>query len=102
MSDLSDDEFDALLGDAIAAADEAFNGTYKTEIEGLLGLSKAEIDAITPNDTTDLATYERLMAVVREASRKNVSQALLVSRIEALGDVAKSIARKVPSLAALL
>ena len=72
MSDLSDDEFDALLGDAIAAADEAFNGTYKTEIEGLLGLSRAEIDAITPNDTTDLATYERLMAVVREASRKRL------------------------------
>ena len=73
MSSLSDGGFDAVLGDTVTAADEAFDGAYKTELEGLLGLSKAEIDAITPSDTTDLATYERLIAVVREASRKNVS-----------------------------
>lgn len=80
---------------------EAFRGEFDEEIKGLLGLSRAEIDAITP-DVTDLATYAALIEVVKEASRKNVSQAELKARIGQLGDVAVEIAKKVPSLAKLL
>jgi hypothetical protein len=46
---------------------DAFNGTYKTQLEGLMGLSKAEIDAITPG-TTDLEVYAQMISVVKEAS----------------------------------
>lgn len=101
MVELSDADFDALMNKAISDADEAFDGLYKSEVEALLAISKDEIDAITP-DGTDLATYEKLMAVVRESSRKNASQAQLVSRIQAMGEVAVAIAKKVPSFAALL
>ncbi len=86
---------------AMARADEAFRGQYAEEIDGLLGLSRDEIDAITP-DSTDLQTYNRLIAVVKEASRVNLQQAELINRIKAMGDVAVKIAAKVPRLAGLL
>jgi len=102
MNDGSDDEFDRLLDRAVEDAHGAFIGKYRSEIEGLLALSKAEIDAITPDNATDLETYETLMAVVREASRLNASQAQLAGRVRALGDIAVAIAKKVPKLAAIL
>lgn len=80
---------------------EAFVGEYADEINALLGLSRSEIDAITP-DTTDLETYDQLITVVKEASRQNLSQAQLVSRIKKLGDIAVTIAKKVPSLQTFL
>jgi hypothetical protein len=101
MTELTDAEFDALMDQAIADADQAFDGAYKEEVSALLAISMAEIDTLTPG-TTDLVVYEKLMAVVREASRKNASQAQLITRIKALGEVAIAIARKVPSFAALL
>lgn len=82
---------------ALDQADEAFRGEYSKELNELLGLSREEIDAISPG-VTDLETYERLMVVVREASRVNLAQAELVNRIRELGSVAVSIARMVPSL----
>jgi hypothetical protein len=86
---------------ALDRADEAFRGKYKDAIDELSGLSRAEIDAITPG-TTDLRVYNELIEVVKEASRVNLAQAELRQRIEQLGDVAVAIARKAPRLAALL
>jgi len=80
---------------------DAFVGTYAEEINELLGLSRAEIDAITPG-TTDLETYDQLISVVKEASRNNLSQAELSARIKALGDVAFNIAKKTIKLANIL
>jgi hypothetical protein len=82
-------------------ADEAFRGDYAAETEELLGLSRTEIDEITPG-ALDLETYDRLIEVVKEASRVNVEQAELKRRIESLGDVAVRIAKKVTGLGALL
>lgn len=79
---------------------EAFEGQYKDEINRLMGLSRAEIDLITP-DTADLEAYDQLITVVKESSRINLAQADLKNRIEDLGDVAVKIAMKVPRLAAL-
>lgn len=79
---------------------EAFEGTYKDEVEELLSLSRADIDAMVPG-MEDLAVYDCLIDAVKEASRKNQSQALLKARIEELGTIAVEIARRVPSLAAL-
>ena len=56
-----------------------------------MGLSKAEIDAITL-DMTDLEAYDQLITVVKAASSANLSQAELKSRIEELGEIAKKIA----------
>ncbi len=102
MADLGEIDFNAFFDDAVAEADVAFDGLYKTEIKTLLSLSHAEIDAITPGDTTDLETYERLMAIVRTASKNNIDQAALISRIKDLGDVAISIGKKVPGWGHLL
>lgn len=77
---------------------EAFKGKYKNELNLLLGLSRAEIDSITP-DTTDLQKYDELIALVKETSRQNLAQAQLKKQIEKLGGVAVKIAKRVPSLA---
>jgi hypothetical protein len=84
-----------------ADADKAFNGEYKDELNGLLGLSKKEIDAITPG-TEDLEEYSILIKVVEKASQDNLSQAQLISDINALGEVARKIAGKIPRFADLL
>lgn len=79
---------------------KAFEGQYGEEIKGLLGLSREELDRITPG-TTDLETYDQLISVVKEASAANIKQAELKSQITKLGNVAVSIAKRVPKLAAL-
>lgn len=78
----------------------AFEGQYREEIEGLLGLSRMELDRITP-DITDLEIYDQLITVVKEASASNIAQAELKSRVMELGAVAISIAKHVPKLASL-
>lgn len=85
---------------ALKEADESFRGEYAEELDTLLGLSREEIDALTP-DATDLDVYNRLIVVVREASRQNVSKAELRSQIRALGETAIKIAGKVSGLAKL-
>ena len=82
-------------------ADAAFSGEYADGLSALHGLSKEEIDSVTPG-TTDLTTYSVLLKVVADASTKNLSQAELVTNIKSLGDVAVKIAKKVPQFAALL
>lgn len=102
MSDSEEFEFDLEGFDADLAATlrqsrEAFRGAYKDQLNVLSGFSRAEIDAITPG-TEDLETYDQLIAVVKEASRKNQSQQALKSQIEKLGAVALEIAKRVPNL----
>ena len=83
--------------DLFAEADAAFNGAYKSELDRLTGLSKAEIDAVTPG-TEDLRVYSVLVKVVEQASRDNLAIADLRNRITELGQVAVKIASKIPGL----
>ena len=76
---------------------EAFRGKYKDELNALMGLSKEEIDRITP-DTTDLEIYAQLISVVKEASADNIRQAELKANIIALGEIGIEIAKKIPAL----
>lgn len=82
-------------------ADASFNGLYKEDLNRLTGLSKEEVDSVTPG-TEDLRVYSVLTKVVEQASRNNVKQADLIEDIKELGDIAIKIAKKVPSFAALL
>lgn len=84
----------------LEAGRKAFEGTYASELNDLLGLSRAEIDAITP-DGSDLAAYDALIILVKQASEQNLKQAELVSQIEAMGTTAVAIAKKTATLAAL-
>jgi hypothetical protein len=82
-------------------ADAAFDGIYKEELNELSGLSREEIDSVTP-DTEDRRVYDKLIIVVKQASKQNLSKAELIGEIKELGLVAVKIAKKVPSLAALI
>ena len=64
--------------------DEELRGRHKKHLDALLGISRAEIDAITP-DTTDIDTYNKLIVVVTEATRKNVGHADLRQTIREMG-----------------
>jgi hypothetical protein len=77
-----------------------FEGKYGEELKALLGLSAEELEEIAPRlESTEV--YAQLIAVVRNASVKNLSVARLKARIRALGEVAVAIARKVPGLGRL-
>ncbi len=84
-----------------AEADAAFNGLYKEELNILTGLSRDEIDSITPG-TKDLRVYSVLVKVVEKASKDNLSLNHLIGDIKELGDIAVKIAKKIPKFAALL
>ncbi len=92
--------FEADLDATLEKGRVAFKGMHKKQLDELLGLSRAEIDMITP-DMTDLQKYDELITVVKEASRVNLAQAQLKQQIEKLGAVAVKIAKRVPSLATL-
>jgi hypothetical protein len=94
------DSFKRALRDRMKKNREAFEGKYGEQLNELLGLSREEIDAITPG-VTDLEIYDQLITVVKEASRANLRQATLKAQIEALGGVAVEIAKKTGSLAKL-
>lgn len=94
---MAENRFSALF----AEADEAFNSKYKNELNGLMGLSRIEIDSVVPG-TTDMQIYYVLIKVVEKASKDNLSQAQLIEDIKELGDVAVKIAKKVPTFASLL
>ena len=79
---------------------EALEGTYKNELKALACLSREQIDAMTP-DNTDVETYDALIAIVKDVSRKNLAQAALKANIEKLGAVGIRIAKKVSGLAGI-
>lgn len=92
--------FEQDLKNTLEQSCNAFNGKYKTELNELAGLSREEIDMITP-DLTDLQKYDELITVVKAASAANLAQAELKNQIEKLGTVAVEIAKKIATLAAL-
>ncbi len=94
------DAYRKKLKERAEANRRAFEGEYREEIEGLLGLSREEIDRIIPG-TADLEIYDQLITVVKEASAVNIEQAELKDRILELGEVAVKIAKRIPKLAAL-
>jgi predicted house-cleaning noncanonical NTP pyrophosphatase (MazG superfamily) len=97
---MTSEEFKKKLKKKLEENRKAFKGKYSEQLNELLGLSKEEIDSITP-DMTDLEIYSNLISLVKEATKSNLKQAQLVKQITDLGEVAVQIAKKVPSLAAL-
>lgn len=95
------DDFEAAFKNALGESDKAFMGDHADALKSLSAMSQSEIGAITPG-ASDMRQYDKLIAVVRAASARNVSNAELATRIKSLGTVAVSIAGKVPSLAAIL
>lgn len=93
--------FESDLDDTLERSRLAFEGKYKEELNALSGLSKSEIDSITPG-VSDLQKYDELITVVKEASRVNLQQAQLKEQIHKLGDIAVKIANRVHSLAEIL
>jgi len=89
--------FDALFEEA----DAAFSGDYKNQLNDLLGLSRSDIEEATPDGITDMRVYSKLIDVVKQASKDNISQANLITNIKSLGEIAVKIAKKAPELAAL-
>lgn len=92
--------FEETLKAELERSNAAFKGKYASELDQLMGLSRTEIDALTP-DITDLQKYDQLIAVVKDASSRNLAQAELKNRVERLGKIAVTIAKKVPSLASI-
>lgn len=100
MTPLDQKAFEEEVRQSLERSRIAFQGTYADAIAQLAGLSRAEIDGIRPG-TSDIEEYDRLIGVVKAASRVNASQAALRRQIEKLGEVAVNISKKVPGLASV-
>lgn len=87
--------------DLFDEADKAFDGKYGAQLKELEALSKENEDSLTPN-TANAEAYRKLIEVVNEASKNNLSQAELIKNVKALGEVSINLAKKVSSLATLL
>ena len=94
------DDFEKEFDKALDEADAEFNAKYADELEGLKGLSPDDLRAITPEATGE--DVERLIETVQAAAARNESNAALADRIRGLGEVVVSLAKKTPSLAAIL
>jgi tRNA U54 and U55 pseudouridine synthase Pus10 len=89
------------FSESFANADVAFSGIYAAELKQLKGLSKEEINAIIPASNS-MQTYQALVEIVEKASKDNLSQAQLISKIKGLGSSAIKLAKKIPGWAVLL
>jgi hypothetical protein len=92
--------FKKALDEDLKQNEAVFKGKYSEQLQELLGLTDGEIKEVCPG-AQSAQDYDRLIAVVREASRSNLSQADLTNQIEALGANAVKIAKLVGGLAAL-
>ena len=90
-------EFEEEMREAFQKSRDAFEGRFAGELEELLCLSGEELSAIIP-DTMDLWIYDALIVLVKDASRRNYSEADFKSKVENLGSVAIDIATLCPKL----
>lgn len=88
------------FSESFANADTVFNSMYSAELKQLKELSKEEINAIVPASNS-MQTYQALVDVVEKASKDNLAQAQLISKIKGLGTSAIKLAKKIPGWAAL-
>ena len=88
------------FSESFANANVAFNGMYAAELKQLKGLSEEEINALIPVSSY-AQTYQALVDVIEKASKDNLAQAQLISKIKNLGASAIKIAKKIPSWATL-
>ena len=89
------------FSESFANADAVFSGIYSAELKQLKGLSKEEINAIVPASNS-MQTYQALVDVVEKASKDNLAQAQLISKIKCLGSSAIKLAKKIPGWTVLL
>ena len=84
---------------AFADADKEFDSQYAQCLKQLL--SEIEITSLSPK-TNRQETYQKLIEIVEEATRKNISQAELGAKIRSLGEMAITIAKNISGLKNLL
>ena len=86
---------------AFADADKEFDSQYAQCLKQLKGLSEIEITSLSPK-TNRQETYQKLIEIVEEATRKNISQSELGAKIRSLGEMAITIAKNISGLKNLL
>lgn len=67
------------------------------ELQALKDATASDLESLRPQ-ITDEETYDRLIAAVEEASRRNESLAQLKTRLEALGSTAVNVGKKAAKL----
>jgi len=82
-------------------ADKIFNEKYIADLNKFIILTDEEKEAIIGRGFSE-DEYKVLVAAVEKATEMNNTQAELVAKIKCLGEVATTIAKKVPFFANLL
>jgi len=77
------DSFSRDVENSLKRGREAFNEKYGLQLKDLKGLTREEVARATP-DMAAMEKYKALMTVVEDASRVNLAQSELKTRIEQL------------------
>jgi DNA anti-recombination protein RmuC len=84
-----DDQFD----EAVKETDEAL----KKQLDNLKAMLKTDVEKLRPA-TTDQETYDKLIAVVKEATEHNENIGQIVTRLKGLAQGATALAKKILTL----
>lgn len=87
-------DLEGLSEEAAAETDEAL----KAELNKLKSMTRTDLEKLRPQ-VTDQETYDKLIAVVKEATERNEDIAQIVTRVKGLGGAAVSLAKKIGGLA---
>ncbi len=79
--------------EAVAAADALLS----EELSALKSATQTDFDALRPK-VSDQVTYDKLIAVVSEATQQNISLAELKNRLQQLGKAGLTLAKEVAKL----
>lgn len=86
---------------AFNRADQEFKSQYADVIRDMKTRPKNEVELLLP-DVQEQALYDELIPIVEKAKEDNLDAAQLRQNIQALGEKALWVAKKVPELAVLL
>ena len=94
------DALDSLFNSDVKDMDVPTSGPWAAELNQLVQRS-SQAAAAGSLAVTNKATYDQLIAVVKQGSAEDLSEAQLTQRIQALGSDAVAIAKTVGGLAKL-
>lgn len=92
------DDWKEKMREASAAAREHADGLTDDQLEAIAGQAEKLNQIVTDLLLTDEATYQELVGIVDESTRRNQSIGEIVERIKELGDAVEDVVTVVESL----
>ena len=94
---MASDDWRARINDAANAAKESADAA--TDLDQVTAQATALKQAFDDLMLTDKETYDKLVEIIKDATNRNEAMASVVDRLKSLGEVGKTLADTIGSLA---